>query len=105
MDDLRDRIYSILSRRSGVPRERLTDESRVVQDLRLDADDAIDALLEISRVFPIDFADFDSSLFFRSEPTLVTLFRHLFPKQRELPKRILTVGELIDAAQRGYMKS
>ena len=93
---------SVLSRRSGLAKEHVKLGTRLVEDLKLDGDDAVDALLEISKVCSMDVSGFDSSLYFRSEPTLLSLFRFLpWQKKRAMPKQTITVGELVNAARRG----
>ena len=101
-----EQVVSVLARRSGVAKEQVTLETRLVEDLKLDGDDAVDALLEISKECSMDVSGFDSSLYFRSEPTLLSLFRFLpSQKKRAMPKQTITVGELVDAAHRGRLQS
>ena len=99
-------VVSVLSRRSGLPKGQVTLGTRLVEDLKLDGDDAVDALLEISKECSMDVSGFDSSLYFRPEPTLLSLFRFL-PSQRKraVLKQTITVGELVDAARRGHLQS
>ena len=77
-----------------------------MQDLNLDGDDAVDALLEISKKCSMDISGFETSRYFRSEPTLLSLFRFL-RSERKLgtPKQTLTVGELTRAAREGRLQS
>lgn len=98
--DAEERVLSVLSRRSGLERGRISDESRLVQDLKLDGDDAIDALLEISKQCDMKMDGFDSSLYFRPEPNILSIFR-----SRPAPKREMTVGQLIAAARQGRLAS
>jgi acyl carrier protein len=91
-------IISVLVRRSGLKRNQISDSSRLVQDLELDGDDAIDALLEISKHYSLDIADFDASLYFRSEPNFLSIFQ-----TKKVPKNEITVGQLIAAAQQGRL--
>ena len=99
-------VVSILSRRSGLPKEQVRLGARLVEDLRLDGDDAVDALLEISKECSMEVSGFQSSLHFRDEPTLRSLFRFLpSQKKRALPKQTITVGDLVDGARRGHLQS
>ena len=99
-------IVSVLSRRSGLPQEQITLGTRLVEDLKLDGDDAVDALLEISKVCSMKISDFDSSLYFHSEPTLLSLFWFMpLQKKRDMLKETITVGELVDAARSGHLRS
>jgi acyl carrier protein len=97
---------SILARRSRIAKEQITPDTRLVEDLKLDGDDAVDALLEISKKCAIDVSRFESTRYFRSEPTLLALLPFL-PSQRKRaePKQPLTVGDLINAVRRGSLQS
>lgn len=89
-----------------MPKDQVTLATRLVEDLKLDGDDAVDALLEISKKCSMDLSDFDSSLYFHSEPTLLSLFRFLrSQKTRTISKQTITVRNLVDAARRGRLKS
>jgi hypothetical protein len=82
-------------------------DARLVEDLRLDGDDAVDALLEISKECSMDVSGFNSSLYFRPEPSLLSLLRFL-PSQKQkrvTPKLTLTVGQVIEGARRGRLQS
>ena len=98
--DAEDCVLSVIARRSGLERDQLCPGSRLVQDLKLDGDDAIDALLEIAKLSGMDVSGFDAGLYFRSEPSLFSIFR-----SKSAPKKEITVGQLIDAARRGQLAS
>lgn len=98
--DAEEHVFSVLARRSGLERSQISGSSRLVQDLKLDGDDAIDALLEISKQCGMEIADFDSSLYFRAEPNLLSIFR-----SKGAPKRQMTVGQLVAAARQGRLTS
>ena len=101
-----EQVVLVLSRRSGLGKEKVTPEARLVEDLRLDGDDAVDALLEISKECSIDISGFDSSRYFRPEPTLLSLLPFLpSQKKRAEPKQPLTVRDLIEAARSGKLQS
>jgi hypothetical protein len=105
--DVEDLVLSVLTRITGLRRDQITLDARLVQDLQLDGDDAIDALLEISKECSMDMSGFDSSLYFRPEPSLLSVLRFL-PWQKQKwasPKLTLTVGQLIEAARRGRLQS
>lgn len=96
--DAEEYVVSVLARRSGLERSQISADSRLVQDLKLDGDDAIDALLEISKQFDIEISSFDSSLYFRPEPNILSIFR-----PQAVPKREMTVAQLIAAARSGRL--
>jgi len=72
--------------------------TRIVQDLRLDADDAISAFIEISKRCKVEFVDFDVTLYFRSEPSILTIFQSWLRRTAPL-KQVLTIEQLI-----GFMR-
>gem|GEM_PF-3742690 len=85
---------------------QVTVDARLVEDLKLDGDDAVYALLEISKKCSMDVSGFDSTRYFRSEPTLLSLLPFLpSQKKRAEPKQPLTVGTLIEAARNGRLQS
>ena len=100
------RVIAVLTRRSRLAKDQVTPESQLVEDLKLDGDDAVDALLEIFKECSMDVSVFDSTRYFRSEPTLLSLLPFLpSQKKRTEPRQPLTVGELIEAARRGSLQS
>ena len=98
--DAEECVVSVIARRSGLDRSRICSEARLVQDLKLDGDDAIDTLLEIAKQFDMDMTGFDAGLYFRSEPNLLSIFR-----SKRVPKKEITVGQLVDAARHGRLTS
>ncbi|MEO6091560.1 MAG: DUF1493 family protein [Novosphingobium sp.] len=98
--DTEEVVFSVLARRSGLERSQISGHSRLVQDLKLDGDDAIDALLEISKQCNMEIAAFDTSLYFRPEPNLLSIFR-----SKSAPKRQMTVEQLVSAARQGRLTS
>ena len=104
--DLEKEIISMISRNSGLSRDKVVPTARFVEDLRIDGDDAIEILLDVSKKYSMDVSGFDSTRYFRSEPTLLSLLPFLpSQKKRTEPKQPLTVGELIEAARRGSLQS
>lgn len=100
MEDAREQeVIAILARRSGTHSSKINRETRFVEDLKLDADDAIDAIIEVCDKLSIRKKDFRAELYFRSEPSLLSIFRRT-SKTSKLP---YTVGRLVDAANRGEL--
>jgi acyl carrier protein len=90
-------VVSILSRRARVEPSEVKPTSSLVQDLGLDGDDAVDAILEIARYCDTDLSSFNGELYFASEPSLSSIFR---PK----PEKInLTVGEIVSGVEVGKL--
>ena len=100
--DPRDVVIGVIARRAGIPTEQVSLDARVLQDLHIDGDDAVDMLLEIAEKCSVDVSGFDASVYFRSEPSLLSLLPFLPSRKRDRvdQKRPLTVGELIEAARR-----
>lgn len=99
--DPREIVVAVIARRAGVSPEQVSPESRLLQDLHIDGDDAVDTILEIANKCSVDLSGFDASVYFRSEPSLVSLLPFLQSRRRNRvdQKRPLTVGELIEAAR------
>jgi hypothetical protein len=95
-EDAEHLVLSVISKRTGICIGALSYDSRLLQDLKLDGDDAIDALLEIAQRSLLRLDDFDASLYFNSEPNLVSLFR-----SKKMQKKELTIGQIVRAARDG----
>ena len=105
-DDIANIVLQVISKTIGMGVREITMESRVLHDLGLDGDDAIEAIQEISRKCSMDISEFNFETYFRSEPTLLTLLWFL-PSQRRNrldKKQPLTVGALIAAARSGSLR-
>ena len=103
--DPRDVVISVIARQAGIPPDQVGLDARLLHDLHIDGDDAIDAILEISKRWSVDVSGFDASRYFRSEPSLLSLFPFLPSQRRERldQKRPLTVRELVEAARNGKL--
>lgn len=102
-EDPLDSVIGMVARKAGVPTEQITRATRLVHDLHIDGDDATELVLEIRNRYELDMSEFDASQFFRSEPTLLSWLPFLPSQKRDRleNKRPLTVGDLVDAVQRG----
>lgn len=87
-------VYSILAKRSGINVEEITDQTRLVEDLRLDGDDAIDAIIEIANSTGTKLDQFDFSLYFHHEPNIFSIFR------RKVRKRPFRVAHILSGIER-----
>jgi acyl carrier protein len=101
--DHRSTVVAVLARRAGVNQEEITDSTRLREDLSLDGDDAIDAILDISRELNLDVSRFDATLYFNSEPSWATIFKS-FSTDNSSPKRPLTVEHIVLDALRGRIE-
>jgi hypothetical protein len=108
---LQEQVIAFVSTQMGEPSENLTLTTRLNHDLGLEGDDAEWFLLDFSKRFKVDFADFDFSNYFLPENPLKTLFLFL-PSLRALLKAPLpeysdednksipiTIEDLINAAK------
>jgi hypothetical protein len=103
--DPRDCVIAIIARKAAVAPEQVSLDSRLLHDLHIDGDDAVDAILEIANRCAVDVSEFDASLYFRTEPSLLSLLPFL-PSARDTrvdQKRPLSVGELVEAARQGKL--
>jgi len=105
--DPKDCVLRVLARRTGLDPGQINSASRLLHDLHIDGDDAVDVILEVSKRCSMDVSEFDSSQYFRPEPSLLSLLWFLpFQRRNQMSKkRPLTVGELIDAASQGKLRS
>jgi acyl carrier protein len=106
MPDAKEQVLSILARKVGIDPASISSDMRLLQDLRLDGDDAVEAILEISKTCSMDVSNFNSSLYFGSEPSLLSLVKLPWrQKKNRESARSLTVGQLIEAARAGRLAS
>jgi acyl carrier protein len=100
-------VLNVLARKTGADANKISMESRLLHDLGLDGDDAIEAIQEISDKCSIDIAGFSPTEYFRSEPSLLSLLWFLPSQKRDRlsEKRPITVRQLIDAARKGYLRT
>jgi acyl carrier protein len=104
--DADENVLSILARKIGIDSARISPNMRLLQDLRLDGDDAVEVILEISKSCSMDVSKFNSSLYFRSEPSLFSVLKLPWcQKESQEGLRSLTVGQLIEAARAGRLAS
>ena len=89
-------VISVIARRSGRRADEISHDTRLLQDLKLDGDDAVDALLEISKNSSLNLDGFDVDKYFNPEPNILSILR---PKKQ---KEELTVGQIISAAHLGH---
>jgi len=102
-----DCVLNVLARKTGSDANKISMESRLLHDLGLDGDDAIEAIQEISDKCSMDIAGFDAKQYFCGEPTLLSLLWFLPSQKRNRisEKRPITVGQLVEAARRGCLRS
>ena len=94
--EVREMVISVIARRSGLTSSEISDESRLVQDLHLDGDDAVDSLIEIAKKSALNLKGFDANAYFSPEPSLLSFF-----KAGNGHKRELTVAQITEAASTG----
>lgn len=91
----------MLANKSGIKPESILPDHRLLQDLGIDGDDAVELINSIARRFQIDMTGFDIEAYFRSEPNLFSIFRRRSRVLRELALKVpLTVRDLQEMAER-----
>ena len=94
-------LAELLAELRAEPRENITPDTRLREDLGLDGDDWDDVLAAIARRWPIDWTGFDFYDFFGEEPSWRSLYlavRDLITGRR---LKTFTVGHLALVVQRG----
>jgi len=101
----KDRVLEILARKTGLNPAQINLDARLPQDLKIDGDDAADAIWEISTTCDVDVSGFDCSRYFRSEPSLLSFLWFLPSQKRDRAsnKASLTVKDLLDAVVKGRL--
>ena len=56
--DVRETVIQIVADESGVRPEKLTDQTRIVEDLYLDGDDVVEIVERVSTTFNVDVANY-----------------------------------------------
>ena len=56
--DVRETVIQIVADQSGVRPEKLTDRTRIVEDLYLDGDDVVEIVERVSTTFNVDVANY-----------------------------------------------
>ncbi len=103
---LSDEVIDFLSRRQAVPRERLTLETHLREDLGMEGDDASEFLEDFSKRFGVDFSEFNFDRHFGPEvafnPVLLFIgfvFKRPSRLHPDLGKYPITVKHLILIAE------
>jgi hypothetical protein len=97
--DIQTELRRLLIEEQGVPAFKVTGEARILQDLGVDGDDAAELFREIQTRFGTDLTALQAEWtdYFRSEPTILTLFR----KRRIESLVPITVNQVVEAVKRG----
>jgi len=91
----------MVRRHSGLRPEKIRSESRLLQDLGIDGDDAEYLLVEFFERFDVDMSNFNFRRFFMGEPQLFN-FLKFGDKERLMP---LTVDDLCRSAAARKIRS
>lgn len=103
IEDPIDCVVGIVARKAGVAPKQVTMNTRLLHDLGIDGDDAVETILEISKQCSVDVSEFKTSNYFRSEPSLLSLLRFLGSNKRVEDMPPLTVKDLVNAVRRGKL--
>ncbi len=101
-----DEIKLIVSNEANVSLEKVTENSTLLVDLKVDGDDAWEVFEQCHDKFKLDLTDFDFNQHFRSEPCfkgLVYLYRKMKYHDEHIAanKIPITVKQLISACKKG----
>jgi hypothetical protein len=102
MDNKEQRVFDLVSRKTGLPISSLSLQQRLLQDLGVDGDDAAELLSELANDHKIDLRNLDFGKHFRPEPHMLTVFRLPSTTKRELAEKIpVTIADLVLAVRTG----
>jgi acyl carrier protein len=101
-----DEITKIISKEAGIPQNKITENSTLLGDLKIDGDDAWEIFEQCHNKFSLDLTAFDFNKYFRCEPCskgFVYLYRKIKYRDEHIAanKMSITVKQLIAACQRG----
>ena len=83
----------------GVKANKISSESRIYEDLKVDGDDAIELIFEFAKHFEVDMEGFEPKKYFAPEGIdLIGALLGLFKKNKKLEP--LKVSHLVDAANK-----
>jgi hypothetical protein len=104
--DVEECVLSTIGKHTGLSRAELDRNARLLHDLHIDGDDALELLDEIAQNCRIDMSNFDASRYFRAEPSLLAIVNMITRRNRGFADKVpLTVEELVVAARVGKLTS
>ena len=95
------KLILFLSEQTLVKASKITESTRIGEDLGVDGDDAVELLLEYSRIFKVDLSEFKYDEYFGPEgcnPFLIPVYLLGMRKMK-----ILTVGDLMGGILSGKL--
>ena len=105
-DDLLQKVKFMIADQCSVPMEKLKGETRLLHDLGIDGDDAVELLERYGKEFGVDLATFKFDEYFGTEGCnpfcpFVVLFSVLFRRKkfRDFKAKPLTINDLVRAAE------
>jgi hypothetical protein len=100
--DSKSAVLAIVSRFTGKPPSSLDLEDRLLQDLGVDGDDAVEILIALSRDLNADMSALVVEKYFRPEPDITTVFRSRAKVRAELAEKIpVRIRDLVLAVDTG----
>src|SRR5690349_6932130 len=96
--DVRETVMQIVADESRVAREKLSEETRIVEDLHLDGDDVVELVERVGRIFDVDMTTYRWYHHHGLEGCnpLWLIFRPWWMRKTRIPIR---VADLIEAAR------
>lgn len=96
------RVRDFISKRTGIRQDLLSEDSRLLEDLKIDADDAFELLKDFSKEFSVDMKNFPVDEYLAPEGVdLVGALRRILSRHGRKRLRPLTLIALTRAAIQG----
>ena len=98
--DARETVIQIVAEQSGIARDKLTDDTRIFEDLHLDGDDVVELVEQVATTFGVDMASYRWYHHHGPEGCnpLWLIVRPWWMRKTHIPIR---VADLIEAARTG----
>ena len=99
MEEIFNRIATMIEVETGYSKKKISRNTRLHQDIRIDGDDAEEFLCKYSGLFAIDMNDFEFYRYFNSEGfNLISILTSIFGFGNKRKLEPITVGMLEQSA-------
>ena len=99
--EIPETVLQFVASHTGVPIGELSLESRLLQDLGVDGDDASELLCDFAAQARVDLSSLTFDDHFRGEPTLLSAVAPWRYKRLFYAKKPITIRDLVHAAEQG----
>lgn len=94
-------LAAIFCEQLSLPRENITLNTRLREDLKIDGDEVDELLCKIAEHFEIDWHGFNFYRYFHEEPHLFSLIYQCYYHKRHGVLKTITVNHLLSVIERG----